>query len=194
MTCANAELVRFRVMRGATLCRHTRVRTEVRYARGGAGVKPPAAQRSAAGVPAARRRMDFLCASCVQEVECGPYSSGKVWPVFDSAQVACVGRNRAPSAAAVSRAEFRRWGGEYGSVRDEQAPSPTRRWAACSPHSARPAPGNKADAHVWRESDLPAVAAGTTVIPDGAYLSTEVRRTESPGPFVSVQNGLSVTG
>jgi hypothetical protein len=36
--------------------------------------------------------------------------------------------------------------------------------------SARPAPGNKADAHVWRESDLPASAAGTTVIADGAYL------------------------
>lgn len=35
--------------------------------------------------------------------------------------------------------------------------------------SARPAPGNKADAHVWRESDLPAAAAGTTVIADGAY-------------------------
>lgn len=29
------------------------------------------------------------------------------------------------------------------------------------------APGNKADAHVWRESDLPAAAAGTTVIADG---------------------------
>ncbi|MFD8986172.1 transposase, partial [Streptomyces sp. NPDC059564] len=38
--------------------------------------------------------------------------------------------------------------------------------------SARPAPGNKADAHVWRESDLPATAAGTTVIADGAYLGT----------------------
>ncbi|WP_328407177.1 transposase family protein [Streptomyces violaceus] len=38
--------------------------------------------------------------------------------------------------------------------------------------SARPAPGNKADAHVWRESDLPAVAADTTVIADGAYLGT----------------------
>lgn len=38
--------------------------------------------------------------------------------------------------------------------------------------SARPAPGNKADAHVWRESDLPAAAAGTTVIADGAYLGT----------------------
>jgi hypothetical protein len=38
--------------------------------------------------------------------------------------------------------------------------------------SARPAPGNKPDAHVWRESDLPAVAAGTTVIADGAYLGT----------------------
>ncbi|MDQ0812027.1 hypothetical protein QFZ63_003741 [Streptomyces sp. B3I7] len=38
--------------------------------------------------------------------------------------------------------------------------------------SARPAPGNKADAHVWRESRLPATAAGTTVIADGAYLGT----------------------
>ncbi|MFG2341821.1 transposase [Streptomyces yangpuensis] len=40
--------------------------------------------------------------------------------------------------------------------------------------SARPAPGNKADAHVWRESGLPAAAAaaGTTVIADGAYLGT----------------------
>ncbi|SEB64277.1 DDE superfamily endonuclease [Streptomyces sp. 2131.1] len=36
--------------------------------------------------------------------------------------------------------------------------------------SARPVPGNKADAHAWRESDLPAVAAGT--IADGAYLGT----------------------
>lgn len=38
--------------------------------------------------------------------------------------------------------------------------------------SARPAPGNKADAHVWRESGLPAVAAGTTVIAEGACLGT----------------------
>ncbi|MEQ4607618.1 transposase [Streptomyces cavourensis] len=38
--------------------------------------------------------------------------------------------------------------------------------------SARPVPGNKADAHAWRESDLPAIAAGTTVIADGAYLGT----------------------
>ncbi|MER5961552.1 transposase [Streptomyces sp. NPDC002057] len=38
--------------------------------------------------------------------------------------------------------------------------------------SARPAPGNEADAHVWRESGLPATAAGTTVIADGAYLGT----------------------
>ncbi|GGW13195.1 hypothetical protein GCM10018980_71460 [Streptomyces capoamus] len=34
--------------------------------------------------------------------------------------------------------------------------------------SARPVPENKADAHVWRESELPAAAAGTTVIADGA--------------------------
>lgn len=36
--------------------------------------------------------------------------------------------------------------------------------------SARPTPGKKADAHAWREPDLPATAAGTTVIWDGAYL------------------------
>lgn len=30
----------------------------------------------------------------------------------------------------------------------------------------------QADAHVWRESDLPTLAAGTTVIADGAYLGT----------------------
>ncbi|BAG16848.1 hypothetical protein SGR_7120t [Streptomyces griseus subsp. griseus NBRC 13350] len=38
--------------------------------------------------------------------------------------------------------------------------------------SARPVPGNEADAHTWRESDLPAIAAGTTVIADGAHLGT----------------------
>ncbi|MFF5042973.1 transposase [Streptomyces nigra] len=38
--------------------------------------------------------------------------------------------------------------------------------------SARPAPGNKADAHVWRASGLPTLTAGTTVIADGAYLGT----------------------
>lgn len=38
--------------------------------------------------------------------------------------------------------------------------------------SARPAPGNTTDAHVRRESGLPATAAGTTVIADGAYLGT----------------------
>ncbi|MFJ5878513.1 transposase family protein [Streptomyces sp. NPDC093088] len=38
--------------------------------------------------------------------------------------------------------------------------------------AARPAPGSKADAHVWRESGLPALTAGTTVIADGAYLGT----------------------
>jgi hypothetical protein len=145
-------------MRGATLCRHTRIRTEIRYACEDAGVKPPAAQQSMVEVPTARRRMDFLCAVCVQEVECGLCPSGKVWPVFDSAQVACAGRNRAPSAAAVRRGKFRRRGGECGSIRGEQAPSPTRRSAACSlTPPGRPAgTGNKTDAHVWRESDLPA--------------------------------------
>ncbi|WP_436842261.1 hypothetical protein [Streptomyces virginiae] len=34
--------------------------------------------------------------------------------------------------------------------------------------SARPAPGIKTDAHVWRESDLSAAAAGTTDIADRA--------------------------
>lgn len=43
--------------------------------------------------------------------------------------------------------------------------------------SARPAPGSKADAHVWRESGLPAVAAGTTVIADGAYLGADITQT-----------------
>ncbi|MFH9798342.1 transposase family protein [Streptomyces virginiae] len=38
--------------------------------------------------------------------------------------------------------------------------------------SARPAPGSKADAHVWRASDLPAAAAATKVITDGAHLGT----------------------
>ncbi|MEX2975281.1 transposase family protein [Streptomyces sp. C184] len=36
--------------------------------------------------------------------------------------------------------------------------------------SARPAPGNKADAHVWRASGLPAHCEGTPVLADGAYL------------------------
>lgn len=38
--------------------------------------------------------------------------------------------------------------------------------------SARPAPGIRADAHVWRESGLPAAAAEATVVADGAYLGT----------------------
>lgn len=38
--------------------------------------------------------------------------------------------------------------------------------------SARPVPGNRADAHAWRESGLPAIASGTTVIADSAYLGT----------------------
>nr|WSW45100.1 transposase family protein [Streptomyces sp. NBC_01001] len=46
--------------------------------------------------------------------------------------------------------------------------------------SARPAPGNKADAHVWRESDLPAAAAGTTVIADGAYRLHETNLLQLP--------------
>ncbi|MFF4922359.1 transposase [Kitasatospora sp. NPDC001261] len=38
--------------------------------------------------------------------------------------------------------------------------------------TARPVPGNRADAHAWRASDLPATWAGTTVLADGAYLNT----------------------
>ncbi|MFD7232800.1 transposase family protein [Streptomyces sp. NPDC059881] len=38
--------------------------------------------------------------------------------------------------------------------------------------TARPAPGNKADAHVWRNSDLPAQCQGVTVLGDGAYINT----------------------
>lgn len=36
----------------------------------------------------------------------------------------------------------------------------------------RPAPGNKADAHVWRNSGLPAQCQGVTVLGDGAYINT----------------------
>ncbi|MEU3510242.1 transposase family protein [Streptomyces longwoodensis] len=38
--------------------------------------------------------------------------------------------------------------------------------------SARPAPSTQAHAHLWRESDLPAVAADTTVFADATYLGT----------------------
>ncbi|MGW8846841.1 transposase family protein [Streptomyces xiamenensis] len=38
--------------------------------------------------------------------------------------------------------------------------------------TARPAPGNRADAQVWRNSDLPAQCQGITVLGDGAYIST----------------------
>lgn len=38
--------------------------------------------------------------------------------------------------------------------------------------TARPAPGNKADAHVWRNSSLPAQGQGVTVLGDGAYINT----------------------
>ncbi|MFC5150091.1 transposase family protein [Streptomyces aureoversilis] len=38
--------------------------------------------------------------------------------------------------------------------------------------TARPAPGNKADAHVWRDSGLPAQCQGVTVLGDGAYINT----------------------
>lgn len=38
--------------------------------------------------------------------------------------------------------------------------------------TARPAPGNKADAHVWRNSGLPDRCYGVTVLGDGAYINT----------------------
>ncbi|MER8073802.1 MULTISPECIES: transposase family protein [unclassified Streptomyces] len=38
--------------------------------------------------------------------------------------------------------------------------------------TARPAPGNKADAHVWRSSGLPEQCQGVTVLGDGAYINT----------------------
>ncbi|WP_405910203.1 transposase family protein [Streptomyces sp. NBC_00828] len=38
--------------------------------------------------------------------------------------------------------------------------------------TARPAPGNKADAHVWRNSGLPDRCQGVTVLGDGAYINT----------------------
>jgi hypothetical protein len=38
--------------------------------------------------------------------------------------------------------------------------------------TARPTPGNKADAHVWRNSGLPDQCQGVTVLGDGAYINT----------------------
>ncbi|MER5348704.1 transposase family protein [Streptomyces mirabilis] len=38
--------------------------------------------------------------------------------------------------------------------------------------TARPAPGNRADAHVWRDSGLPEQCRGVTVLGDGAYINT----------------------
>lgn len=38
--------------------------------------------------------------------------------------------------------------------------------------AARPAPGNKADAHVWPNSGLPEQCQGVTVLGDGAYINT----------------------
>ncbi|MFE5078963.1 transposase family protein [Streptomyces mirabilis] len=38
--------------------------------------------------------------------------------------------------------------------------------------TARPAPGNRADAHVWRDSGLPERCRGVTVLGDGAYINT----------------------
>ncbi len=40
--------------------------------------------------------------------------------------------------------------------------------------SARSAPGNKADAPIWPESDLPAVGAGPMVIANGVYPGTSL--------------------
>ncbi|GAA2746125.1 transposase [Kitasatospora cinereorecta] len=56
--------------------------------------------------------------------------------------------------------------------------------------TARPAPGNKADAHVWRASDLPAQCAGTTTLADGAYLNTGLvvpHRKRAGRPLLRVQ-------
>ncbi|GHI86047.1 hypothetical protein Sxan_34110 [Streptomyces xanthophaeus] len=47
--------------------------------------------------------------------------------------------------------------------------SPARRSGAAA---RRPRRNRHRCAHIWRESDLPAAAAGTTVIADGAYLGT----------------------
>lgn len=38
--------------------------------------------------------------------------------------------------------------------------------------TARPAPGNRADAHVWRASGLPEQCQGAVVLGDGAYINT----------------------
>ncbi|WP_328508920.1 transposase family protein [Streptomyces mirabilis] len=38
--------------------------------------------------------------------------------------------------------------------------------------TASPAPGNRADAHVWRDSGLPQHRQGVTVLGDGTYIST----------------------
>lgn len=38
--------------------------------------------------------------------------------------------------------------------------------------AARPAPGNRADAHVWRASGLPEQCEGAVVLGDGAYTNT----------------------
>ncbi|MFG6191797.1 transposase [Nonomuraea sp. JJY05] len=38
--------------------------------------------------------------------------------------------------------------------------------------TSRPGPGSKADAHVWRDSGLPALCEGVTTLADGAYLNT----------------------
>ncbi|MEU4548285.1 transposase family protein [Nonomuraea dietziae] len=51
--------------------------------------------------------------------------------------------------------------------------------------TGRPAPGNKADAHLWRASDLAAHCEGVSVLADGAYLNTGLivphrRRTGRP--------------
>jgi hypothetical protein len=56
--------------------------------------------------------------------------------------------------------------------------------------TARPAPGNKADAHVWRASDLPAQCQGATVLGDGAYLNTGLvvpHRKRAGRPLLRVQ-------
>ncbi|MFD4601872.1 transposase family protein [Streptomyces sp. NPDC058464] len=48
--------------------------------------------------------------------------------------------------------------------------------------TARPGPGNKADAHVWRHSGLPDQCQGVTVLGDGAYINTGLVVPHRKGP------------
>lgn len=57
--------------------------------------------------------------------------------------------------------------------------------------AARPAPGDKADAHVWRNSGLPAQCQGVTVLGDGAYINTGlvVPAPQTPGTAAPAGRG-----